>query len=64
MAEDVDHESKTESPTERRVREAIEKGDVPVAREASVLAALVGLLIVLTLFVRSQAATLARDSFP
>ena len=26
MAEDVDHESKTEAPTERRVREAVDKG--------------------------------------
>ncbi|MFE1600192.1 flagellar biosynthesis protein FlhB [Methylobacterium sp. ID0610] len=64
MAEDVDQDSKTESPTERRVREAIEKGDVPVAREASVLAAVIGLLIVLTLIVRGQAATLARDLVP
>ncbi|MGY2047696.1 flagellar biosynthesis protein FlhB [Methylobacterium sp. JK268] len=64
MAEDHDPESKTESATERRVQDAIAKGDVPVSREASVLASVLGLLIGLTLFVRGQAATLARDFVP
>jgi flagellar biosynthesis protein FlhB len=64
MADDTDQESKTELPTERRIQEAIAKGDVPVSREASVLASVLGLLIGLTLFVRGQAATLARDFVP
>ncbi|MDN3624066.1 flagellar biosynthesis protein FlhB [Methylobacterium isbiliense] len=64
MAEEVDHESKTEAATERRIREAIEKGDVPFSREAPILASVVGLLIVLTLFVRGRAAELARDLAP
>ena len=61
MAEEVDHESKTEAPTERRVREAIDKGDIPFSREAPVFASILGLLIGLGLFGRGQAAQLARD---
>ncbi|MGC5779439.1 flagellar biosynthesis protein FlhB [Methylobacterium sp. NFXW15] len=61
MAEDVDHESKTEAPTERRVREALDKGDIPFSREAPVFASILGLLIGLALFARGQAAELSRD---
>ncbi|GJD80654.1 flagellar biosynthesis protein FlhB [Methylobacterium gregans] len=64
MAEDVDHESKTEAPTERRVREALDKGDIPFSREAPVFASILGLLIGLSLFARGQAAQLARDLAP
>jgi flagellar biosynthetic protein FlhB len=46
MAEAADKESKTEEPTERRIRDAIEKGNVPVSREASIFASLAGILII------------------
>lgn len=61
MAEEVDHESKTEAPTERRVREALDKGDIPFSREAPVFASILGLLLGLGLFARGQAAQLSRD---
>jgi flagellar biosynthetic protein FlhB len=56
-----DHESKTEAPTERRVREALDKGDIPFSREAPVFASILGLLLGLSLFARGQAARLAQD---
>lgn len=61
MAEDSDPESRTEAATDRRVREAIEKGDVPFSREAPTFAAILGLLVSLSLVVRGQAAQIARD---
>lgn len=64
MAEETDQESKTEAATERRVREAIEKGDIPFSREAPVFASTLGLLIALTLFARGQAAQLAQSFAP
>ena len=54
MAEEADQESKTEAATERRVREAIEKGDIPFSREAPVFASTLGLLIALALFARGR----------
>ncbi len=39
MAEQQDRESKTEEPTERRLQQAFEKGNVPQSREAGMAAA-------------------------
>ncbi len=61
MSDETDQESKTEAATERKVRDAIEKGDVPFSREAPVFASILGLLVCLSLVVRGQAAELARD---
>ena len=61
MSEETDQESKTEAATERKVRDAIEKGDVPFSREAPVFASILGLLVCLSLVVRDRAAALARD---
>ena len=49
MAEDDDKESKTEEPTEKRISDAIEKGNVPVAREATLLGSIAAILTVITL---------------
>ncbi len=62
MSDETDQESKTEAATERKVRDAIEKGDVPFSREAPVFASILGLLVCLSLVVRGQAAALARTS--
>ena len=40
MAEDSDQEDKTEDPTDRRVEQAIERGDVPKSMEAATFFAL------------------------
>jgi flagellar biosynthetic protein FlhB len=50
MSEPNDKENRTEEPTDKRVRDAIEKGNVPVSREASTFASLIGILVVVSLF--------------
>ena len=52
MAETADRDSKTEEPTERRIREATEKGNIPVSREAPIFASMVGILAIASLFWR------------
>ncbi|SFL35723.1 flagellar biosynthesis protein FlhB [Methylorubrum salsuginis] len=64
MAEDTDKESKTEAATEKRVRDAIEKGDIPFSREAPVFASILGFLLALAFFARGQAAQLAQSLTP
>jgi flagellar biosynthetic protein FlhB len=44
MAEDTDQESKTEEPTEKRIADAVEKGNVPLAREATLLGSIAAVL--------------------
>ncbi|MTI16936.1 flagellar biosynthesis protein FlhB [Rhodobacteraceae bacterium RKSG542] len=48
MADDQDPDSKTEEPTEKKIRDAIEKGNIPVSKEASVLATFVAMLLIFT----------------
>lgn len=55
MAEPQDKESKTEEPTEKKLRDAVERGNVPISREASAFASLAGMLII--------GAFVARDAF-
>jgi flagellar biosynthetic protein FlhB len=46
MSKAADSTSKTEEPTEKRLRDAIEKGNTPFSREAAILASLVGIIVV------------------
>ncbi|GJD52814.1 Flagellar biosynthetic protein FlhB [Methylobacterium crusticola] len=64
MAEGTDPEGRTEAASERRVRQAVEKGDVPFSREAPVFASILGLLVALSLLVREGAGRLARELSP
>lgn len=50
MAETPDRESKTEEPTDKRLGEAFEKGNVPVSREAITFGSFASLLIVCVFF--------------
>ena len=59
MSDAPDKESKTETATEKRVSDAIEKGNVPHSREAPIFASLAGLLLVLIYLISDQAAQLA-----
>ena len=59
MSEDNDDDGKTFEPTEKKLREAVERGDVPVSREAALLAGLAGMLVICTLTLRDGAARLA-----
>ena len=51
MAESSDQESKTEEPTEKKVRDALDQGKIPVSREASIFASMAALMIILTFLV-------------
>jgi flagellar biosynthetic protein FlhB len=50
MSKPEDKESKTEEATEKKISDAIEKGNVPFSREAGPFASFVGLLIITSLF--------------
>ena len=54
MSEDKDPDSKTEEPTEKKLQDAFEKGDVPISRELPVLASLAGILIFVTLLLPAR----------
>ncbi len=59
MSDDTDDDSKTFEPTEKKLQEAIEKGDLPVSREAALLGALCATLAICSLTLRDGAAKLA-----
>lgn len=46
MSEDQDKDSKTEEPTEKKIQDAIEKGNIPTSKEAPVLATFVATLLI------------------
>lgn len=46
MSESEDKDSKTEEPTEKKIRDAIDKGNIPASKEASVLASFLGVLLI------------------
>lgn len=54
MAEGPDNESKTEEATEKKVRDAVEKGNVPFSKEAATLASLLGMVVVASFFLASD----------
>src|ERR1700704_5788264 len=58
MAEEPDKESKTEEPTEKKFRDALDQGNVPYSREAATLASLLGILVVPSFFLVSGVAHL------
>ena len=48
-------DNKTEEGTEKKVRDAIEKGNIPVSREAATFASVIGVLIVASFLMRESA---------
>jgi len=46
MADIPDQESKTEEPTEKKIRDSVEQGKVPVSREVPIFATMLALLII------------------
>ena len=46
MADSQDDDSRTEEPTEKKISDAIEKGNVPVSKEASVLVSFLAILLI------------------
>jgi flagellar biosynthesis protein FlhB len=59
VAEATDKESKTEEPTEKKVADAVEKGNVPRSKELSVFASLIGVLVAIAFLVRPGSLDLA-----
>lgn len=51
MAEASDKESRTEEPTEKKIRDALEQGRIPVSREASILASMAALMVIQTFLI-------------
>jgi flagellar biosynthetic protein FlhB len=47
MSDDVDPEDKTEEPTEKRLHDAVERGEIAFSREAPLFASLSATLLVL-----------------
>jgi flagellar biosynthetic protein FlhB len=50
MADDVDKESKTEEATEKKIRDTVEKGQLPHSRETGILASFVAILLFAVFF--------------
>lgn len=58
MAEQPDKESKTEEATEKKVRDSLDKGQVPHSREATVLASMLAILIAVVFLLSDNVVTL------
>ena len=59
MAEDSDKDSKTEEASEKKIRDTVEKGQLPFAREAPVLASFLAILVFLMFFAQKSIAEMA-----
>ena len=59
MAEDSDKESKTEEASEKKIRDTVEKGQLPFARDAPLLASFIAILIFAMFFVQDDVARLS-----
>lgn len=51
MAETSDKESRTEEPTEKKVRDSLEQGKIPVSREASIFASMAALMVIMSFLI-------------
>jgi flagellar biosynthetic protein FlhB len=58
MSEGPDKESKTEEATEKKIRDAVEKGNVPFSREAATLASLLGMAVIASFFLATNVSQL------
>jgi flagellar biosynthetic protein FlhB len=59
MDEGQDKESKTHEPTEKKVQDALERGNVPISREAGVFATVAALTIIFAFVARPAASAIA-----
>lgn len=61
MSEEQDKDSKTEEASEKKIADALEKGNVPFSREATLFASLLGVLACLVFFISGPARLLTDD---
>ncbi|MEX3007012.1 flagellar biosynthesis protein FlhB [Hoeflea sp. TYP-13] len=59
MAEEQDQDSKTEEPTEKKIRDAVEKGNIPFSREVPIFASSTAILVFCIFFMPSGASYVA-----
>lgn len=59
MAEKTERDSRTEEATEKKIRDELERGNVPVSREASIFAAFGGVLLFCAFFLKDGGQTLS-----
>lgn len=59
MEEAQDKESKTDEPTEKKLHDAVERGNVPISREAAVFASVAAMLIIAAFVARATSGTIA-----
>jgi len=53
MSDTDDKDSKTEAPSDKKVRDAVEKGNIPFSKEAPLFASILGILLALAFAARS-----------
>ena len=61
MSDDQDKDSKTESPSEKKMSDAIEKGNTPFSREVTMFASVVAIYIFIVFFLPQGFATVAES---
>ncbi|MDQ0317588.1 flagellar biosynthesis protein FlhB [Amorphus orientalis] len=59
MAEDQDKDSKTEEASEKKISDALEKGNTPFSKEAPIFASLLGILLVMSFLLAEKVPELA-----
>jgi flagellar biosynthetic protein FlhB len=60
VAEEAENGDKTEDPTEKRISDAIEKGNIPLSREATTFAAIAAMCVMVTVVVPYSSERIAR----
>jgi flagellar biosynthesis protein FlhB len=58
MSDTDNKDSKTEAPSEKKIHDAVEKGNIPFSREAPMFASILGILLVLAFSARGTTRTL------
>lgn len=61
MADTPDKDSKTEEPTEKKIRDTVEKGNLPVSREAPILGSFLAAMAIISFQLPGLSDTLVRD---
>lgn len=59
MADDQDKDSKTEAPSEKKISDATDKGNVPFSREVTAFASTLAIYIFVVFFLADGAANVA-----
>src|SRR5690606_3506688 len=54
MADDTDKESKTEEATEKKIRDSLDKGEVPFAKEVTVVGSFLAILVFMVFLAESR----------